>query len=112
MNGEMVDKLARYRVDRAKESLEAARLLFDQGHLHACVNRLYYACFYAISALLLLEGYSSPKHSGIRSLLHQKLVKPGIITVTAGQIYNKLFDTRQKADYLDLVEFDSTEVTM
>lgn len=48
MNSEL-SKLVRYRFDRANETLEEAWLLFDNGHLHAAVNRLYYACFYAVN---------------------------------------------------------------
>ncbi|MCJ7546375.1 MAG: HEPN domain-containing protein [Deltaproteobacteria bacterium] len=48
--------LVAYRLGRAHESLEEARILLEQGHVNTFVNRLYYACFYAISALLLTKG--------------------------------------------------------
>jgi len=41
--------LIQYRVDRALESIEEAKLLLENGHLNSSVNRLYYACFYAVS---------------------------------------------------------------
>ena len=53
--------LVRYRLARARESLAEAELLFANDHVRTAVNRLYYACFYAVSALLLAEGHSSPK---------------------------------------------------
>ena len=37
--------LVRYRLERARESLEEARLLSEQGHANTFVNLLYYACF-------------------------------------------------------------------
>jgi hypothetical protein len=55
--------LVQYRMARANEALEEARLLFDANHLHTYVNRLYYACFYAMSALLLTRGRSASKHA-------------------------------------------------
>ena len=55
--------LALYRMDRAREAIEEAKLLFEAGHLHTYVNRLYYACFYAMSALLLTRGLSTSKHT-------------------------------------------------
>jgi uncharacterized protein (UPF0332 family) len=67
MKSEEID-LVRHRVTRAEETLEDARLVLEQGHLHSAVNRLYYACFYIVSALLFTEGLSSSKHSGVRSL--------------------------------------------
>lgn len=51
--------LVRYRVDRAREALQEAALLLGAGHTTAAVNRQCYACFYAVSALLLTEGRSA-----------------------------------------------------
>jgi uncharacterized protein (UPF0332 family) len=50
-----------YRLQRAREALEEARILLDSGHRHTAVNRPYYACFFSVSALLLTEGRSSPR---------------------------------------------------
>lgn len=82
----------------------------DKGHLNTFVNRLYYACFYAVSALLLLKGASSAKHSGTRSLFHQMFVKTGAIDIEKGQLYDRLFDNRQKADYSDFIKFNLDDV--
>ena len=102
--------LINYRLERARESLEEAKLLFDRGHTNTYVNRLYYACFYAVSALLLTKGFSSAKHSGIRSFFHQNFVKTGRLDKSLGQIYDKLYDNRQKSDYVDLINFEAHEV--
>ena len=53
-----------------------AKLLFNAGHLHTYVNRLYDACSYAISALLLTEGLSTSKHTCLRALLHKEFIRP------------------------------------
>lgn len=78
-------KLVKYRLSRAEEALEEAEVLYKSNHLNASVNRLYYACFYAVSALLLNEGLSSSKHSGIRSLFNQHWVKTGRVSKELGQ---------------------------
>ena len=78
----------------------------ENGHSNTYVNRLYYACFYAVPALLLTKELYSAKHSGVRSLFHQNYVKPGMVTVEPGHIYDKLYHNRQKGDYGDLVCFD------
>ena len=103
--------LIMYRLERARESLEEANILLERGHGNAFVNRLYYACFYAVSALLLTRGLSSAKHGGVRSLFHQNFVKPGLVGTELGQIYDRLFDNRQKGDYADLIRFDPDEVS-
>jgi uncharacterized protein (UPF0332 family) len=102
--------LITYRLERARESLEEAGILLEHEYGNTFVNRLYYACFYAVSALLLTKGLSSAKHSGIRSLFHQNFVKSGLVDPELGQLYDRLFDNRQKGDYADLVRFDPNEV--
>lgn len=37
-------------------------------------------------------------------------VKPGLVDIELGQLYDRLFDNRQKGDYADLVRFDPNEV--
>lgn len=58
----------RHRLARAKDTIAEAKTLLEAGFSVGVVNRLYYACFYAVSALLLSEGYSASKHSGVISL--------------------------------------------
>lgn len=68
MNDE-IKALVDYRLQRAKETLQDANLLFENGKLPSAVNRIYYAMFYAVNALLLTKGLSSAKHSGVLSLV-------------------------------------------
>jgi uncharacterized protein (UPF0332 family) len=102
--------LVAYRLERARESLEEAALLLAAGRGNAAVNRLYYACFYAVAAALLARGLSSPKHAGVRSLFHRHLVKPGTVPAERGKFFDLLFNSRQKGDYADFVRFDPDDV--
>jgi len=102
--------LVSYRLDRAKESLAEAKLLLESGHLNACVNRLYYAAFYAVNGLLLSRGLASARHSGVRSLFHQNFVKTGVVDSKHGRFFDTLYDNRQKGDYADMVSFHGKEV--
>lgn len=102
--------LVTYRLERARESLEEAKILLEQGYANTFVNRLYYACFYAVSSLLPTKELFSAKHSRIRSLFHQNFVKVGMVNTELGQLYDRLFDNRQKADYADLFRFNPDAV--
>jgi len=82
----------------------------DNNKLIAAVNRMYYAIFYEVTALLLTKGLSSSKHSGVRSLFNKEFVKPGIISEEYGDFYNRMFGFRQRGDYEDFVEFDYEKV--
>ena len=97
-------------MQRARDTLEEAVLLHEKRRLNAAVNRLYYACFYAVSALLLTEGKSSSKHSGVRALFNAEWVKPGRIASAHGRFYRRLYDSRQKGDYGDFVQFEDADV--
>ena len=72
------DALITYRLDRARETLEDARLLFNQNHLFSTINRLYYALFYCVQALLAARGLSSPKHSGVMANFNREFIKTGV----------------------------------
>ncbi|MCH9021556.1 MAG: HEPN domain-containing protein [Planctomycetes bacterium] len=90
-----------YRMDRAREALNEAQLLLDHDHTHTSVNRLYYACFYAVSALLINKGFSTSRHGHLRSVFHREFVKDGSIPTVMGKHFDKLFQNRQKSDYSD-----------
>ena len=105
-NGELVS----YRLQRARETLADARILADAGRWNPCVNRLYYACFYAVSALLIQEGLSSTKHTGLRSLFNRHFVKTNKVPKDKARIFNDLFERRQEGDYVDVVSFEESQV--
>lgn len=101
--------LIAYRLQRARESLEDARILADAGRWNPCVNRLYYACFYAVSALLTQEDLSSSRHTGVRGLFNQHFVRTGKVSRDAARIFNDLFERRQEGDYVDFVQFQEAQ---
>jgi len=102
--------LVRYRLERAKETLDEAKVLFDARHINTYVNRLYYACFYAVSALLISREESSSKHGHLRSLFHKEFIKTGLLPIESGKHFDLLFQSRQKGDYSDYVTFEADDV--
>jgi uncharacterized protein len=103
-------ELIGYRLSRADETLSEAQVLFDNGYTVGVVNRVYYACFYAVSALLLTEDLASSKHSGVMSLFNQHWVKKRRVPDEMGAFYNRLYERRQSGDYKDIVSFDREDV--
>jgi len=103
--------LIAYRMERAREAIDEAKVLFDAGHINGYVNRLYYGCFYAVSALLLTRGFSTSKHGYLRSLMHREFVKTGVIPKELGGHFDVLFDSRLKGDYADLMRFEAEDVS-
>jgi len=101
------DDLIHYRLERSRETFEEALLMEQASHWNACANRLYYACFYAILALLEKYGFASSKYVGVKSLFNKHFVKTGKISKDYGKLYNRLFDIRQEGDYMDFVSFEA-----
>ncbi len=102
--------LAKYRIEKAKETIMDARIYYEGGSSASTVNRIYYAMFYAVNALLITEGKFSVKHSGVRALFNMEFVKPGIVDVDTGKFYSEMFDARQEGDYKDFVEFNKGDI--
>lgn len=49
------ETLCRYRMERANEDLQAARVNHDAGLFKASINRSYYAIFHSIRAVNVLD---------------------------------------------------------
>jgi len=60
-------ELIRYRLDKAKEDYESAKLLFENKHYAQALNRSYYSIFHATRALLAIDDLDSPKINNIIS---------------------------------------------
>jgi len=98
--------LVQYWLDKSSEAFESATVLIEHHQYAACVNRLYYAAFYAFGALLAERGLSYGKHSAVRASMHRDFVKAGLLSPDFGMIYNRLFEWRQKVDYEVLLKVD------
>ncbi|PIX18061.1 antitoxin [Candidatus Desantisbacteria bacterium CG_4_8_14_3_um_filter_40_12] len=102
--------LINYRLDKAQDTLESAMLMLDNNYLSGTVNRLYYACFYAVIALLSTQRLSSSKHFGVLAIFNREFVAIGRVDRKWGRFYTNLFDSRQEGDYDDFVSFDKERV--
>ena len=76
------------------------------------MNHLYYAAFYAVSAVLLGRQQSFRKHSGVRAAFHRQFIKTGLLDMKWGRLYDQLFEDRQEGDYVVFVSFEPEYVRM
>src|SRR5450759_2020527 len=93
------DKYIKYRFSRSEDSFDEALIMIENKRWNTAINRLYYACFYAVIALLLKNNFYTRSHDGARILFSDKFIKTGIIDKKFGKLFSKLFDYRQKGDY-------------
>jgi len=111
MNKEQADRvLIRLWLEKASDALASAKLESAEGHLSFAVNRLYYGCFYAVTALLLASGKQFTRHSAVMSEFNRAFVKTGKVDVAWSRFYQKLFDDRQEGDYIPTARFEPADI--
>jgi len=90
-------------IERAGESIQAARALADDEYYDFATSRAYYAAFYAATAVLLQKGLEFSKHSSVIAAIHQHFVKTGKLSKAQGKALNWLFELRSIGDYGGIV---------
>jgi uncharacterized protein (UPF0332 family) len=109
MTGDPATAVTRYWMEKAQEALASARDEVRAGRHAFAVNRAYYAAFYAASAVLLALGERFVKHTGVRGAVHRRLVGSSVLSIELGRAYDRLFQDRQEADYVELTTFSDEE---
>jgi uncharacterized protein (UPF0332 family) len=108
MNDIQKAELVKYRFEKAKMTFAEVDVQLDNHFWNTAINRLYYACFYAVSALLIQKDIKAYTHTGIKQMFGLHIVLTGLIDPEISKIYNTLFDKRQKGDYEDFFYFDES----
>jgi uncharacterized protein (UPF0332 family) len=99
--------LVNYRITKSKKTLAEIELLIQHELWNTAVNRLYYACYYAVIALLINKEIETLTHTRARQLFGLSFIKTGVIEKDFGKFYSRLFDLRHTGDYDDFI--DSTK---
>ena len=102
--------LINYRIARAKDTYDDALILSEREKWNSTINRLYYATYYALMALLLDSDLKPTTHNGAKSNFSEYFIKTGKIDSKYGKMYSQLFTWRQKGDYDDLFDFSKDNV--
>jgi uncharacterized protein (UPF0332 family) len=95
---------------KLKDTLKEVDVLIANKFWSTSVNRLYYACYYAVIALLIKNGIKAQTHAGARQMFGLHFIKTGLIDKELGKFYSDIFDKRQTGDYDDFVTFTEDEI--
>jgi uncharacterized protein (UPF0332 family) len=98
--------IVEYRIEKARVAVEDVEQVSGLKRWSAAANRMYYALYYAATALLIANGYVCRTHTGMITLLHKHFVLKGVLTKAEGRLVGKVFDIRQEADYDDFIDAD------
>jgi len=110
MNQEERQELVKYRITKARETFNEVGLHVENKLWNTAVNRLYYACYYAVIALLIDKDINAQTHSGVRQMFGLHFIKSGLIDKDSGKFYTDIFDMRQTGDYDDYIDFRKEDV--
>ena len=112
MTNEERKDIITYRIENAKTTLVEVKSHIENGFYNTAVNRMYYACFYAVSALLIANKIQVKSHEGVRQQLGLHFVLTGKISQEQGKFYSLLYSKRTAGDYEDFLTHDKDTVDL
>lgn len=105
-----IDAIVKHRMERAHETLIDADVLIQSHRYNAAVNRLYYACFYAVMALLIKHRVHAQTHDGVKQMFGLYFVVTNKIDKQFARFYGQLFNARISGDYDDFTLYDESTI--
>lgn len=102
MDNETIESFAKYRLNKAKETLETARMIFNDGKdFTSANNRAYYAIFYAIRAVLAIEEIDFKRHKDVLAYFNKEYVNKERFPKKIGRKISQAQRVREDSDYDD-----------
>jgi len=84
---------------KAQTSLQAAKMLTEQGYYDIAVSRSYYAMFYVAQAFLLVDGLTFSKHSGVIAAFGQHFARTNRVPTEFHRHLIEAAEQRNTSDY-------------
>lgn len=86
-------------LQKARDTYEEIGILVAANRWSGAANRLYYAVFHAVCALLIHDGRQTNTHKGSHATFNLYYIKTGILPKSYAQLYNQLQTMREESDY-------------
>jgi uncharacterized protein (UPF0332 family) len=102
--------VVQFRMEKAKNTFSEIALLTDNALWHTAANRLYYACYYAVTALLIQNGIEAKTHHGVLNQMGLHFVRTGLLSMEQGNLHKRLFELRQTGDYSDWITITKEDI--
>ncbi|MBQ7451868.1 MAG: HEPN domain-containing protein [Prevotella sp.] len=99
LNDEERSVIVNLEIEKANNTYSDVLFFINEERWEAAANRLYYAVFHAVSALLIYDGHNIKSHRGIISMFGQHYVKTNLFTRQDGSLLSNLMIMRDNADY-------------
>ena len=99
-------------LQKARDSLQAARLLAGQQFYDFAVSRSYYAMFYLAEAILLEEEVAFSKHSAVIAAFGHRFAKTGRVPSKFHRYLIQAHSSRNVGDYDAMSGLSQSYATM
>ena len=101
LNDEDRREIVKYRLEKSLRTYNEAVGSIANGYVETAANRLYFAAYYAVSALLVSYKYEASTHNGVIQMFGKAFIKSKVLERRYGTIFNQLFSLRMTGDYED-----------
>ena len=95
---------------KAHETYDEIEILLNANRLNGAANRMYYAVFHAVCALLINDGIQVNTHRGSHAMFSQHYIKTAVFPKDYGLLYNQLQTMREESDYNCAYDVDIDEL--
>ena len=99
-----------YRLARADEAFDLAKIAVERKYWNSTVSRIYYTTFYLITALFAKHNITTHTHSGVKTVFGLQFIREGRVDAKWGKLLATLFDKRQMGDYGDFADVTEEEI--
>ena len=99
-------------IERAQDSHEAAKVLFDNGHFNFSAAQSYYTFFYLTQALLHSKGLEFSSHSAVMAAYGKEFAKTRILDPKFHRnmiIAERRWETGHYGEEIGVTEEEATE---
>ena len=85
IKGQLTDtdrtEIVKYRIEKAYRTYQEAVGSIENGYVETAANRLYYAAYYAVSALLISYKYEASTHNGVIQMFGKVFLRNNRLTL-------------------------------
>lgn len=110
LSNEERELIVRMQLEKSDRFVSEAMSIANLGMWDVVANRIYYAAFHAIAAMLIHDGIEVRSHKGAGLMFGQKYVITGVFSADDGRLYAKLQDIREKSNYNLVYQSDEKEM--
>ena len=97
-------------MQKSLSTLKEVDICIENNMWSTAANRLYYALFHAVNALLIRDGHRIKSHKGAYTQFCLHYISSGILPKEYGNLYRQLEVLREESDYNCFYDVSSEEL--